>query len=189
MTTRGTRGRPTKITQELIEQIASTVRAGIYLETAAACAGISKDTLFRWLRRGARERKRIETSPRARPKKSEALYCAFSEAIARALAEAEATALALIDSAAAGAVVVLIKEIWKEGELAGFEICRKQLPPQWQAAAWRLERRFPQRWGKRKLAQAQRRTIASEAGEKGNRLYHQLVLKILGDEKQPQPGQ
>ena len=50
------RGRPAKLTKEIIEQIATLVRAGNYIETACNFVGLSKDTYFRWAREGAREK-------------------------------------------------------------------------------------------------------------------------------------
>jgi len=101
-------GRPTKLTPALQSKICDAIRAGNYLETAAAYAGVNKTTLHRWMRDGARA-------------KSGALY-EFNLAIEKALADAEARDVALIAKAASDGV--------------------------WQAAAWRLERKFPQRWGR-----------------------------------------
>lgn len=101
-------GRPPKFNEEAANRIVIAVRGGNYMETAAALAGISKDTLYAWLRTGARQK-----SGQLRD---------FSDAVKKALGEAEATDLALIQKAA------------KDGA--------------WQAAAWRLERRFRDKWGK-----------------------------------------
>lgn len=46
--------RPSKFTPELGEKVVTALRAGCYAETAAAYAGISKNTLYRWLREGER---------------------------------------------------------------------------------------------------------------------------------------
>jgi hypothetical protein len=99
-------GRPTKLTPEVHDQVISLLRAGNYIETAAAVAGLSKQTIFNWLRWGARE----ETG----------IYADFAHAAERAMAEAEARDLERIKQAT-----------------------------EWQAAAWRLERKFPDRWGRR----------------------------------------
>lgn len=47
-------GRPTKFSQDVAAEILAALRRGHYMETAAALAGISKDTLYRWLKAGAR---------------------------------------------------------------------------------------------------------------------------------------
>ncbi|MFY9378850.1 MAG: hypothetical protein WAP07_01250 [Acutalibacteraceae bacterium] len=100
------KGRPTKLTKELIEQIATLVRAGNYIETACNFVGISKDTYFRWAREGARAKSGLKRL--------------FSDSIKSAVAESE------------------IRDV---------EFIRKN--ETWQSKAWRLERRFPDRWGNR----------------------------------------
>jgi hypothetical protein len=103
-------GRPLLLEQspEIQAKLVQAVAAGNYLETAASYAGISKDTLYRWLRRGAKER--------------QGPYHAFAEAVQKALADAEVRDVARVAQAA---------------------------EKNWQAAAWRLERKFPAKWGRR----------------------------------------
>ena len=48
-------GRPTKLTSELTEEIAQYLRAGNYIETTAALVGINRDSIYEWLKRGAKE--------------------------------------------------------------------------------------------------------------------------------------
>lgn len=120
------RGRPTKLTPELQHIIVKAVRAGNYMETAAAFAGLHKSTLYDWLKRGAREKDRVSKDPRLRIRKSELPFVEFSDALEKALAEAEVRDVAIIGKAA---------------------------EEQWQAAAWRLERKFPERWGRKEQIQ------------------------------------
>ena len=119
-------GRPTKINEAMIDQIAEAVRRGNYMETAAAYAGISKPTLYDWLKRGAKEKQRVESNTKNRIRESERLFVEFSNAIKTALADAEMRDVGVITNAAT-----------VEGV--------------WQASAWRLERKFPDRWGRKKL--------------------------------------
>jgi transposase len=72
------RGRPISLTPEIRDKIVSLVGKGNYIETAAASAGISKDTLYRWLREGARYKSGIQRE--------------FSDAVARACAQSEVDA-------------------------------------------------------------------------------------------------
>jgi hypothetical protein len=44
----------TKLTPELQEKILLHLRVGAYVETAAACARIHKDTFYEWMKKGAR---------------------------------------------------------------------------------------------------------------------------------------
>ena len=101
-------GRPTKLTPETQARICDALRAGNYLETTAAYAGIDRTTLFDWLRRGRRE--------------PSGIYHDFVRAVDKAMADAEIRDVSLIAKAAAAGV--------------------------WQASAWRLERKYPDRWGR-----------------------------------------
>lgn len=116
------RGRPSKLTPEIQQELVKIIAAGNYIETAAAYVGINKSTLYDWLKRGAREKQRLENNPRAKMRKSEAPFVEFSNAIEKALAQAEIRDVAIIGKAA---------------------------EENWQAAAWRLERKFPERWGRK----------------------------------------
>jgi len=88
------------------------VRAGNYLETASAFAGVSPSTLRDWVRRGVRDTEEGKQTVRAD----------FSAALEKAQADAEAGGVARIGAAAA---------------------------KQWQAAAWLLERKHHEKWGKK----------------------------------------
>jgi transposase len=113
--------RPTKLNAETHTTIINAITAGAYIETAAAHAGIHKDTLYDWLKKG-RQHSQQETNGEKLTEKQQAL-ARFSDAIEKALGDAELRDIAIISKAAA------------EGA--------------WQASAWRLERKFPDRWGKR----------------------------------------
>lgn len=113
--------RPEKINDDIQKTIIDVIRAGNYLETAAAFAGIDVVTIRRWIKRGERELQRIEPKG-LKIKQSEKVYVEFCMAIKKAMAEAEMRDVLVIGSAA------------KEN---------------WQAAAWRLERKYPDRWGRK----------------------------------------
>lgn len=116
--------RPTKLNSITHDKIVKAIQAGNYIETAAAYAGISKNTLYEWLRRGQREKDRVAKNPRFKIKKAEELFVKFADAVEKALAEAEMRDVVIIGKAA---------------------------EEQWQAAAWRLERKFPEKWGRQKI--------------------------------------
>jgi transposase len=100
---------PYKLTPEVQAKIVEAVRSSWYLETAAAYAGVSKVSVYAWLRLGNEQKTGI--------------YRVFLNAVEKAMAESEMADLQNISNAA--------KDCW-------------------QASAWRLERRFPRRWGRRK---------------------------------------
>lgn len=115
-------GRPTKLLDARIQkEIIESLKMGNYLETAAAFSGIDVVTLRRWIKRGDRELQRIDEKG-GRIRKSEALYVEFCTACKKAMAEAEMRDVLLIYQAA---------------------------KDNWQAAAWRLERKFPERWSRK----------------------------------------
>lgn len=112
--------RPTKLNPDMIQRICRVIHAGNYIETAAAYAGISKSSLYDWMKRGREERDRIGSG--MPPVEGEAIYLEFLDSIEKALAA---------------------------GEIRDVAIIAKAAEDTWQASAWRLERRFPFRWGRR----------------------------------------
>ena len=113
--------RPTKLTPETHAKIVQAIRDGNYLADAARAAGISRDSVHAWKRRGNAERTRLDADPNATPLESEAAYLAFSDA--EQAAEAEAT--------------VEIVQAWRSAAMTD-----------WRAAMEWLARRHPDRWGK-----------------------------------------
>lgn len=98
----GSRGPKPRIELDpaLEQKVLDLIRAGNYIETAAAAAGINKKTIYSWLRN----------------------VKGFSDKMLEAQGAAEARDVALIAKAAI---------------------------EHWQAAAWRLERKNPRKWGAR----------------------------------------
>lgn len=142
--------RPTKLTPEIQEKICNAIRAGNYIETAAAYSGVAKSTVFDWMRRGAREKERVGKNTRARIRKKEVPYVEFSDAVEKALADAE-----VID----------------------VDIIRRAAKENWQAAAWRLERKFPDRWGRREKVEAD----VSHSGKVTERHEYDITQRIVED--------
>ena len=80
-------------TPEIISRILEATRQGLYVETAAALAGVNKDTLYRWVREDARGEYE-EGDPRR----------GLSDAVLKAGAEADRRDLGVIQKAAADGV-------------------------------------------------------------------------------------
>lgn len=155
-------GRPTKFNKEIQNKIIMAIKAGNYVETAAAYAGINKSTLYDWLKRGEREKQRVAKNPRYKIRKSEAPFVGFSDAVEKALAEAE------------------VRDVVIVGEAAKVH---------WQAAAWRLERRHPDRWGRRQVDMNVNQKMEGKLDvsvkenevikdEKTNELAHELLERL-----------
>lgn len=124
-------GRPTKLTAELQERILDAILGGAYLETAAQAAGINKSQLYRWLRR-AEDLEAValeqavaddagEPDVYSQTDVDEWIYLDFRHALKSAEAFAEVGLLERVRGAGLG----------------------------WQAFMTVLERRFPERWGRR----------------------------------------
>lgn len=79
-------GRPTKLDPAIAAKVIEFLKRGNYVETAAAAAGVSKVTVYDWLRRGAREK----SGP----------FHDFAIAADQAQAEAEALDLARLEKLA-----------------------------------------------------------------------------------------
>lgn len=132
------KGTSPKLTLELIEEISLLLRKGCYVETAAAACGISKDTFYRWLRSGKTAKNSLEGK--------------LSDAVLKSVAESELRDLEIIDKAAQGTADKLDTDeqgnliLDSKGRPVVFEY---GLPPNWKASAWRLERKFPDRWGRK----------------------------------------
>lgn len=134
-------GRPTKLTPAVQQQVVNAIQAGNYIEVAAAHAGISRPVLYQWMKKG-----------RAAQLRGEVTRCAeFVDAIEKALADGEVRDVALIARAASG----IAAQIDAQGN-----VIAPAIAPQWQASAWRLERRMPDKWGRR-----QRLDVATPGGE------------------------
>jgi hypothetical protein len=113
-------GRPNELTPDVIAEVARILPTCLYLETVSDYLGIARLTFRRWLKRGARELRRLRRgSP---PRDEEAIYAQFCTAVKRAMAE---------------------------GEMRDLEIIEKAAQQFWQAAAWRRERRHPKKWALR----------------------------------------
>ena len=115
-----TRGRPTVLTADVQDRIVTAIRAGSYLDDAAAYAGISRAVVFRWLAQGKDAQQRHEAGETLTD--FETILIDFVDAVENARAQAVIRNVGIIQSAA------------QDG--------------QWQAAAWYLERTNPRKWGR-----------------------------------------
>lgn len=139
-------GRPQKLTEELIKTVVNAMRAGVYLETAAAHAGVTSVTLRDWIRKGVAGKSKLHKQ--------------FSSAIEKAEADAELNAAATVRKFGDGIVVDVVRtttkvtpakdERGRDITITTTETTTERRPVrEWTAAAWYLERRKPGRWGRR----------------------------------------
>jgi len=157
-------GRPTKLDQSTQQVICNAIRQGLGYEQAAAIGHIHYDSFNNWRKRGQAEIERLRDNPRARPKKSEAPFVEFFEAVQRAKVEGELTNADIVNAAAHGGQTVTKTEFkqvksWDNnanGGNGGFIVTEEttvtkteETLPDWRAAAFVLERRHPERWGRK----------------------------------------
>lgn len=63
-------GRPLSLTPEIRHEIIDAVEHGVYLETAAAIAGVARSTLYLWLRQGRKAKEGPQAEFLAQVKRS-----------------------------------------------------------------------------------------------------------------------
>lgn len=175
-------GRPTKIDQVLrtrqrvhpvtghvdtenvtvADTIVEALRAGNYLEAAAAMAGVHRDTVHTWLKTGAQAHADLHAGTRTRRQltKLDKLCMEFSDAVAEAQDQAEGLDVGRLAQLAAGGItqeVVTEKQVLQgEGDQAKLVVTERTVRksttlPDGDTLRWRLERRFPDRWGRRRV--------------------------------------
>jgi hypothetical protein len=121
-----------------LEDVRRLLPTCLYLETVADFLGLDRSTVRKWLKRGAQEHQRVSRTKRARYRKREALFVEFFLSFRKALAEGLIYDLGIIKKASADQVV---------SDESGRPVSIR--PGQWQAAAWRADRRFPELWGRK----------------------------------------
>ena len=110
---------PLLLTDEMHDKIVGTLRLGNYVEHAALYAGISRATLYNWLKKGDVAREKRDGGEDL--EEAETRYAKFSEDV---------------DNARAAAVV------------RNVSIIQQAAQTNWQAAGWWLERTAPQHFGR-----------------------------------------
>ncbi|MCK5615034.1 hypothetical protein KAR91_74920 [Candidatus Pacearchaeota archaeon] len=189
-------GRKTKLTPVLQEKLLKAVRGNMTISRASLLCGITPETYWRWCRVGEAERKRIidgvETSQREAIKAGkldrldleaeEAFitnkirklnpnkYFYFFIEVKKAEADAELSNLKAISRARDGGEYVSEIHIERnvKGKIVGKREVKKYLQPQWYAAAWLLERKYPQLYGKHVTYDGALDHKLSAAGNGGN---------------------
>jgi hypothetical protein len=180
-------GRPTALTEDVARTITGVVAKGNYVETAAAVAGVPIKTVRHWMligRKALREHGTVDACP-----EDLRSAAAFSASLEKALGIAEMRDLEVVDKAAQGGAPlghrVRTRRTYTQtlpgiGAVPVVEETESEqtssAAPVWQAAAWRLERRHPKRWGRKQdltvkgdkkrplIPMAQVRQMLAEAG-------------------------
>jgi transposase len=112
--------RRSSLTPVIHETIVNAVRLGMYLDDAAAIAGIGRSTLFLWLQKGQDIRDSDRTDEELTQHERDVVE--LLDAVEKARADATLRNIGVIQQAASDGT--------------------------WQAAAWYLERTNPKKWGR-----------------------------------------
>lgn len=118
---KGQVGRPIELTDAVLARIAKHASEGNYLETAVDLEGVSIHSVRELIRNGNKELRRMPLDGDSKPEPGLERAVTFARAMKKARAKAELDDLAAIKRAG---------------------------KTQWQAHAWRLERRQPDRWAR-----------------------------------------
>lgn len=116
------------------------LEAGLSVEAACSAAGLDKTTHYDWIKRGKDDEARgLDT-----------VWREYSNATFRARLAYEASRIRIVTDAAQG-LVELREEVTVDPD-GGTTTKRVQIKrPDWRAAAWQLERSFPDRWGPKSM--------------------------------------
>jgi hypothetical protein len=162
-----------------LEDVRRLLPTCLYLETVADFLGLDRSTVRKWLKRGAQEHQRVSRAKRARFRTREALYVELFLTFRKALAEGLIYDLGIIKKASADQVV---------SDESGRPISIR--PGQWQAAAWRADRRFPELWGRKDtvvMSDVSQRELDAEIERELARLVDARQAEAAG-EPAPQDG-
>ncbi|MEN6545358.1 MAG: hypothetical protein ABFE07_04885 [Armatimonadia bacterium] len=134
-------GRPTRITPELCQQFDQLLGAGNYFITVCTYLEIDESVAYDWLNKGTAGEDAAGQWPDA--------YREFAKSVKRASARAEISLVAEINRHGRP------HELRNPERNAKGDVVASMLPGQWQALMTILERRFPDRWGRRDRLQAE----------------------------------
>jgi transposase len=142
-------GRPLELTRDMIETVKTLLPRSLYVETVADVLGVHRVTFRRWVKAGAVEQRHRDRGKPPNPKFN--LHCELCITVKKAMGQTEADFLSQIQT-------------------AGIDT--------WQALAWVLERRFPDKWGlnraevrelKRRLDELEKSSVKSAPAEGADR--------------------
>lgn len=163
------RGRPPALTRvvrqtrdgkdvTVADAIVEAIRAGSFIESAAAANGINKATLHDWLRTGSRVNQRLlnDNARRGDFTRKELLCAEFSDSVGRAFAEATAIEVATAAQLARGGLTETETTTRTETLPTGTPKVttttkQKVFAPDGAMIRWRLSKREPDTWGRDRI--------------------------------------
>lgn len=140
-------GKPRKMTEERTQRVVDAILAGAPQKVAARHGGISPATHFSWIAQGEAALKTAGDDPDRIDDAGGQACAQYATRIDEARREWELRQLALIQRAAQGQPWRTSKTVTKtdkEGSTVTETVVTEGVTTHWQAAAWLLERRYPQ---------------------------------------------
>jgi hypothetical protein len=133
--------RPSKLKPEILEILLEAIGMGLTFKAAAQLAGIDETTYHRWKRKG-----RAATS---------GPYHQFYQSLRKAEIVGQAALLKNIHDASEGGQPIITTRVTSgpDGQVIKTITHQRKALPDWKAAAWLLERRFPAEWGRQERSQ------------------------------------
>ena len=132
-------GKPTKLTPEKSREIVGYVKKGMTNIDACLRAGVSKSSFYEWKKKGEE----------GGAKNSQ--YADFLDSLKTAEPEHEEALLNVVRAAAFERQLTIEEETLYDvdGKVLGRKVKKKASPPDWKAAMTLLERRYPEKYGRR----------------------------------------
>ena len=155
-------GRQLKLNDNTVKKLVTCIRKGLTVEKTAELSGISESTLNSWKQSAIRAEAQLSANLPLTGKDHK--FLSFLVAIKRAEAEFEEDAVQRIREAGrGGAIIRTTVTTRRNGDVVeDTQISR----PEWQALAFLLERKYPDRYGRR-----ERRDIDLTSGGKAVKGY------------------
>jgi len=138
-----------KFTRSRRRVLIEALSAGISITRACGLAGISPDTYRKWLELGK--------------DKSRPTYNYFRRKVKQIEHKKELEALETIRKAYQGGKRITERKITIGPKGIETTVTTKELMPQWTAAAWRLERLYPEEYGRNKQGTDNEKTVEETA--------------------------
>jgi hypothetical protein len=159
------------------ERVATALRLGASYQTAAARAGVANPTLHSWLRAGARHASALATGARLESELTdqERAELAFATAVGEAEADHELALLTQLEHLSHPRHAITVTErTGPDGAVDRTERV-EAVDPDGATVRWRLERRFPDTWGRREAIAIDARLVADvDVTERAAELVAQL---------------